>query len=477
MRTHQYAHKKRASQSSCTSVPRPSEVQSSVQHQPIQAKSNEEGLAEHAERLKKFQRLGNPFLDKGPPRFDNDMTSPLQPKPWIQRKLALGQPGDKYEQEADRFASQVVQQINAPISTDQTHRQSVQREKAQYGEMQANCIRAAIQRRQAIASGEASVDLESSINSARGRGQPLDAGLQQSMGQAMGADFSGVRVHTDSQSDQLNQSIQAKAFTTGQDVFFREGAYQPKNRRGQELIAHELTHVMQQIQGRQKIDLSIVQRELNKDDALKLTKYIKKRLGLIDKELSKEVKEQVAKLILNSKDLSTAKRNWERMEMFFKEFPKAKERKSDKSLEGWLEDCSFKDAVYPCVKMNVSKLAQPKDKQYILWSGGASDCVIVAAHSEHVSWIKHATALDIQGANPKHRGTACLSLDAEIKCAKPDKVYLVSESIETPAILLLIEALEKSGIKITRKINSHQLALNTKTGEISTDFKTEGLPK
>lgn len=114
MRTHQYAQKKRASQSSCTSVPRPSEVQSSVQHQPIQAKSNEEGLAEHAERLRKFQRLGNPFLDKGPPRFDNDMSNPLQPKPWIQRKMTLGQPGDKYEQEADRVASQVVRQINAP---------------------------------------------------------------------------------------------------------------------------------------------------------------------------------------------------------------------------------------------------------------------------------------------------------------------------------------------------------------------------
>jgi hypothetical protein len=63
------------------------------------------------------------------------------------------------------------------------------------------------------------------------------------------ADFSGVKVHTDAQSDQLNRSIQAKAFTTGQDVFFRAGAYQPGSRAGQELIAHELTHVVQQTQG------------------------------------------------------------------------------------------------------------------------------------------------------------------------------------------------------------------------------------
>ncbi|MEM9805912.1 MAG: DUF4157 domain-containing protein [Cyanobacteria bacterium P01_D01_bin.56] len=97
-----------------------------------------------------------------------------------------------------------------------------------------------------MSGGEASSDLESSIHQARGSGQPLDANLQQRMGQAMGADFSGVTIHHDRQADQLNRSIQAQAFTTRQDVFFRQGAYQPGSRSGQELIAHELTHVMQQ---------------------------------------------------------------------------------------------------------------------------------------------------------------------------------------------------------------------------------------
>ncbi|MTJ08135.1 DUF4157 domain-containing protein, partial [Anabaena sp. UHCC 0204] len=59
-------------------------------------------------------------------------------------------------------------------------------------------------------------------------------------------DFSSVRVHTDSKSDQLNQSLNAKAFATGQDVFFRQGAYNPTSRDGQHLLAHELTHVVQQ---------------------------------------------------------------------------------------------------------------------------------------------------------------------------------------------------------------------------------------
>ena len=150
--------------------------------------------------------------------------------PNVQAKLEIGEVGDKYEQEADRVASQVVSQINNPV---QKKLQRLSESKV-------------IQRKEAIAGGTASADLESSIQSARGSGQSLDANLQQSMGQAMGADFSGVKVHTDSQSDQLNKSIQAKAFTTGQDVFFRQGAYEPSSRGGQELIAHELTHVVQQ---------------------------------------------------------------------------------------------------------------------------------------------------------------------------------------------------------------------------------------
>ena len=76
-----------------------------------------------------------------------------------------------------------------------------------------------------------------------------DEGLEHEadvMGAKAAAGVVSLKVHTDAQSDQLNQSIQAKAFTTGQDVFFRQGAYQPGSRGGQELIAHELTHVVQQ---------------------------------------------------------------------------------------------------------------------------------------------------------------------------------------------------------------------------------------
>jgi len=70
------------------------------------------------------------------------------------------------------------------------------------------------------------------------------------MERAFGADFSGVRVHTDPEADALNQQISAKAFIAGPDMFFREGEYSPGSDTGRELIAHELTHVVQQVGSR-----------------------------------------------------------------------------------------------------------------------------------------------------------------------------------------------------------------------------------
>jgi Domain of unknown function (DUF4157) len=161
----------------------------------------------------------------------------------IQAKLTIGEVGDKYEQEADRVAKDVVQRINTPSTqTDNLQRQETEEEL----QLKEEFINEIVQRREATAESEVSTDLESTINSAKGSGQPLDENLQQSMGQAIGADFSGVKIHTDSQSDRLNRSLQAKAFTTGQDVFFKQGEYNPGSREGQELLAHELTHVVQQ---------------------------------------------------------------------------------------------------------------------------------------------------------------------------------------------------------------------------------------
>ena len=112
----------------------------------------------------------------------------------------------------------------------------------------------AVQRLLAQRSGDGPAELDdetaSKINSARGGGQPLDSTVQAQMGTATGHDFSDVRVHTGPESHTLNQQLGAKAFTTGRDIFFRSGAYSPGSSGGQELLAHELTHVVQQGTGR-----------------------------------------------------------------------------------------------------------------------------------------------------------------------------------------------------------------------------------
>jgi Domain of unknown function (DUF4157) len=89
-------------------------------------------------------------------------------------------------------------------------------------------------------------DVERAIESSRGGGQSLDSGIQAQMGSALNADFSGVRVHTDAGADGLNESLSARAFTTGNDIYFRQGEYNPGSSSGRELLAHELTHVVQQ---------------------------------------------------------------------------------------------------------------------------------------------------------------------------------------------------------------------------------------
>ena len=89
-------------------------------------------------------------------------------------------------------------------------------------------------------------EVEGAIEGARGSGQALDSTVRRRMDSAFGSDFSGVRVHTDDRADRLNRSLEARAFTTGQDIFFRRGEYQPGSPTGKKLLAHELTHVVQQ---------------------------------------------------------------------------------------------------------------------------------------------------------------------------------------------------------------------------------------
>lgn len=102
--------------------------------------------------------------------------------------------------------------------------------------------------RQAGSGGATEVEEETAkvINQEKGGGTVLDAGTAHQVGSQLDSDFSQVHVHTDSTANQLNHQLGAKAFTIGNDIFFRQGAYQPDSHEGQHLLTHELTHVAQQ---------------------------------------------------------------------------------------------------------------------------------------------------------------------------------------------------------------------------------------
>ncbi|MEH2127688.1 eCIS core domain-containing protein [Nostoc sp.] len=198
----------------------------------MQSTDDREGLA-----------LSNSAFSKD---FSQVPISTTKPQP-IMAKLTIGAVGDKYEQEADRVAAQVVQRINAPAPVQSGEDETVKPEEMETKDNEARLMRSPILQRKSSDDGMAATpDLEASINQARGGGQPMANNIREPMEQAFGADLSGVKIHANAQSDELNRSIQARAFTTGKDVFFRQGAYEPGSLGGQELLAHELTHVVQQ---------------------------------------------------------------------------------------------------------------------------------------------------------------------------------------------------------------------------------------
>ena len=214
---------------------------------------------ETMEKLERLQRAGHSLSKM---KLDPSEVKPPHP---IQMKLKIGTPGDKYEREADRVARQVVSRLHAPELKPKSPEGGLQRAelpeteerltvKPEIGSLQRMNppdedelrMKPLIQPKLELGTTTAPTELERSIASERGRGKPLADTIRQPMERAFGSDFSGVRIHANGRADWLNRSIRAKAFTTGRDVFFRQGAYQPGSRGGQELLAHELTHVVQQ---------------------------------------------------------------------------------------------------------------------------------------------------------------------------------------------------------------------------------------
>ncbi len=144
----------------------------------------------------------------------------------LQTKLHIGDANDVYEQEADRIADHIL--ASSTPSAINAAPLSIQRVTGQANAQIGYTIPASIDH--VISSG----------------GSPLEQTLQQDMGQRFGHDFSDVRIHADTNAEKSAQDLQAKAYTVGQKIVFGAGQFAPGTHAGRHLLAHELTHVVQQ---------------------------------------------------------------------------------------------------------------------------------------------------------------------------------------------------------------------------------------
>jgi hypothetical protein len=163
--------------------------------------------------------------------------------------------GDKYEQEADRVAAQVMRMSVAPDNSPQVQRFGEEDNPVQRWSLAQSItpvvqrqvdeqvqMRSLVQRAFQAGGNEASGDLESRLNASKGGGSALAPEVRAFMEPRFGADFSSVRVHTGGEAVQMNRELGAQAFAHGSDIYFGAGKSPGNN----ELTAHELTHVVQQ---------------------------------------------------------------------------------------------------------------------------------------------------------------------------------------------------------------------------------------
>jgi len=198
----------------------------------------------------------------------------------VQAKLTIGKPNDKYEQEADRVADQVMAMPDPKLQrqpedeeeeetlqtkpladqiTQLVQRQEEAPDEEEEAELQTKA-RNDMAQRQAEDENEETLQEKAApghtlavgattyakIQSLKGGGQPLADSTRSFFEPRFGRGFSQVRIHTDAQAASTSQTIQAKAFTLGNNIVFDTGQYSSNNQEGKKLLAHELTHVVQQ---------------------------------------------------------------------------------------------------------------------------------------------------------------------------------------------------------------------------------------
>lgn len=180
----------------------------------------------------------------------------------LQTKLTVSEPGDRYEQEADRVADEVMRMPAPGIQRQVTSGEDEEEESLQLKPMNAGT---SVQRQAEededdeellqtkALPGHAPIvtpTVSNRINAMRGNGSPLPESARAFYEPRFGVDFGKTRVHTGTFASDTARSLNARAFTLGQDIFFNTGELQPGTANGRRLLAHELTHVVQQAGGR-----------------------------------------------------------------------------------------------------------------------------------------------------------------------------------------------------------------------------------
>jgi uncharacterized protein DUF4157 len=181
----------------------------------------------------------------------------------VQAKLTMGQPGDRYEREADQVATAVMRMPESQITgeteeklqqqprdeEEKVRRQPVEKdeEKLRMKPMEEDKEEVTLQAKEAPGhTPKVRAGLASRIQALRGGGRPLPESVRAFFEHRFGYDFSNVRVHTGADAADLARSINARAFTVGRDIVFGANEYAPQHSMGRQLLAHELMHVVQQ---------------------------------------------------------------------------------------------------------------------------------------------------------------------------------------------------------------------------------------
>ena len=167
----------------------------------------------------------------------------------LQPKLSIGAVNDPMEYEADAMADKVMSMHELP-SVAAGNAGGIQRKCSHFEEeekVQRKPLASFIQRKESSSGIVASDAVSNQINASKGSGSSMDSNTQSFMQSRFGADFSDVKIHTGGEAIQMNRELNAKAFTVGNDIYFNEGQYNPGSGEGKHLLAHELTHTVQQV--------------------------------------------------------------------------------------------------------------------------------------------------------------------------------------------------------------------------------------